>query len=319
MTPALLFKSLTLAGCARRLSVLIFHRVHAEPDPVFPDEPGAHEFEQRLRWLSNSFRILPLAAAVEQLRQGTLPARSLCITFDDGYADNHDVAMPVLRKLGLPATFFITTGFLDGGRMWNDSIIETVRCAHGKTLRADALDLPPLAITTAQEKRTAIDALIGKIKYLPMNERLGAVDRVAQQAGIELPRNLMMSTEQVRAMHRAGMGIGAHTVHHPILTRIDLQRAREEISTGRAALEKMIDAPVNLFAYPNGRPEKDYGAEHVALVRELGFSAAVSTGSGAAKTGDDLFQIPRFTPWQWQPWRASLMLARNLMQAPQVV
>ena len=100
-------------GVGARLSVLIFHRVLPESDPIFPDEMYAHCFEAMCGWLKAWFNVLPLDAAVASLKAGKLPARSACITFDDGYVDNHDVALPILLRHGLPATFFIATGFLD--------------------------------------------------------------------------------------------------------------------------------------------------------------------------------------------------------------
>jgi peptidoglycan/xylan/chitin deacetylase (PgdA/CDA1 family) len=314
-----IFKSMALVGAAKRLSVLIFHRVHAQRDELFPNEPDALEFERRMRWVAKCFRVLSLDEALRHLRAGSLPARALSITFDDGYADNHDVALPILRKLGLNASFFIATGFLNGGRMWNDSLIETVRRARGENLNGSVVGLPRLALTTSIERRAAIEALIGKIKYLPMGQRLDAVAQIAATAGVELPRDLMMSSAQVRAMHRAGMGIGAHTVHHPILARTEMNVAKEEIVAGRTALEEIIGEPVRLFAYPNGRPDTDYRKEHVQLVRELGFDAALSTAMGAMSASDDFYQIPRFTPWNWHRMRASLLMARNLASAPQAL
>jgi len=114
---------------------------------------------------------------------------------------------------------------------------------------------------------------------------------------VNLPNDLMMTSEQVRSMHGAGMEIGGHTVLHPILASTEKSAARTEIANGKEMLEGIIRAPVHFFAYPNGKPERDYLPEHVAMVRELGFEAAVSTAHGAAKPGDDLYQLPRFTPW----------------------
>jgi peptidoglycan/xylan/chitin deacetylase (PgdA/CDA1 family) len=125
----------------------------------------------------------------------------------------------------------------------------------------------------------------------------------------------MMTSEQVRALHTAGMEVGAHTVTHPILAEIPLGRARHEMAASRARLEQITGAPVRLFAYPNGSPRRDYHAEHAALARELGFSAAVSTAWGAARAGDDLYQIPRFTPWDRADWRFGLRLAHNAMRS----
>ena len=106
-----------------RLSVLAYHRVLPAHDPLFPGEPSAAEFEQRMRWVQANFDVLALGEAVRALREHRLPRRALSITFDDGYADNYTVALPILRRLGLPATFFVATGFLDGGCMFNLSLI----------------------------------------------------------------------------------------------------------------------------------------------------------------------------------------------------
>jgi peptidoglycan/xylan/chitin deacetylase (PgdA/CDA1 family) len=314
-----LFKTIAIAGAAKRLSVLIFHRVHAQRDELFPAEPNAAEFELRMRWIANCFHVLPLAEALNCLREHRLPARALAITFDDGYADNHDVALPILRKLGLHATFFIATGFLNGGRMFNDSLIETVRRASGEHLDASMVGLNKLPLNNPAQRRAAIDALIGKIKYLPMAQRLDAVAQIAAAAGVRLPDDLMMSSAQVRALHQAGMGIGAHTVHHPILARAETNEAKDEIVAGRAALQDIIGERVGLFAYPNGRPDLDYRRQHVELVRELGFDAAVSTAMGAMSAADDFYQVPRFTPWNWHRMRASLLMARNLLSGPQAL
>jgi peptidoglycan/xylan/chitin deacetylase (PgdA/CDA1 family) len=107
------------------------------------------------------------------------------------------------------------------------------------------------------------------------------------------------------------MEIGAHTHSHPILAEVPLDLARNEIARGRERLEEITRAPVRVFAYPNGRPLRDYRSEHATLVRELGFEGAVTSAWGAARAGDDLFQIPRFTPWDRPNWRFGLRLAKT--------
>jgi peptidoglycan/xylan/chitin deacetylase (PgdA/CDA1 family) len=151
-----------------------------------------------------------------------------------------------------------------------------------------------------------------------MAERQQRVDQLAQLAGGPLPDRLMMDDDQVRQLHRAGMGIGGHTLNHPILARLPAEEARAEIAAGKASLEHMIGAPVTLFAYPNGKPGTDYQAEHVEIVRELGFEAAVSTAWGASRT-PDFFQLPRFTPWDRQRRKFLLRLMRNLTTTADIV
>jgi len=304
---------LNLAG-TRALSVLAYHRVLAASDPLLRDEPGAAEFEARMRWLKARFNVLPLTEAVQALRAGRLPRRALCITFDDGYADNYGIALPILQRLGLPATFFIATGFLDGGCMFNDVVIEAVRHARSAELDLIDLELGRHALGPEEQRARAIGRILARLKYFEPEPRGQAAFEIARRAGSRVPTNLMMTSEQVRALRAAGMDIGAHTVNHPILAEVSLERARQEMEASRAQLERITCAPVRLFAYPNGSPRRDYHAEHVALARELGFDAAVSTAWGAARAGDDLYQIPRFTPWDRAHWRFGLRMAHNFMR-----
>lgn len=107
----------------------------------------------------------------------------------------------------------------------------------------------------------------------------------------------MMTRAQVRSLAAMGIAIGAHTVNHPILQSLDNAEAQREIGDGKAELEQIIERPVTLFAYPNGRPETDYGERHVDLVRSLGFAAAVTTALGHNDLGADVLQLRRFSPW----------------------
>lgn len=300
------------AGARGRLTVLIFHRVLGAPDYLRPGEPTADQFEQRLRWLKEHFNILRLEDAVDRLRDNGLPERAMAITFDDGYADNHDLAAPILSKLGLTATFFVATGYLDGGVMFNDVVIDALRRAPGPGLDLTPLGLGAHDVSTPEKKFIAWYAILDAIRYAKPSVRSSLASQVASACGVGEPLpSPMMSGAQVRGLVDLGMDVGAHTVNHPILTELDLPAARWEIQEGRTHLESLIGRPVRLFAYPNGQPGRDYDSEHVRLVEDLGFKAALTTAKGVASRGCDLFQLPRFTPWHWRPARASLQLAGN--------
>lgn len=312
-------KQLSPAGERGRLSVLIFHRVLPEPDPIFPGEVDAVAFDAICQWMKSWCNVLPLDLAAQQLKSRSLPERAVAITFDDGYADNRTVAQPILARHGLQATFFIATDFLDGGRMWNDTVIESVRLCTQAQLDLSSLAKPDgsgklgqYAIGTYAQKRDAIQAIIGKIKYLPIAQRLALTEQIAACAGVRPPGDLMMRSQQVRELRQAGMQIGAHTRTHPILAKLGADAARAEIAESRAFLQDLLGERVGLFAYPNGKPGTDYIAESVDIVRELGFDAAVSTTWGAARSGTDPFQIPRFTPWDRSKLRFGTRFAGNL-------
>lgn len=299
------------AGPKARLSILIFHRVLSVPDPLFPNEMHARQFDAVCGWLARWFNVLPLEQAVRTLKAGQLPARSACITFDDGYADNHQVALPILERHGLSATFFIATGFLDGGRMWNDTIVETVRACRRARLDLTELELGTYALATLQDKQAAIAALIDAIKYRGVPARVALTEQVASLAQVQPPRDLMMSSKQVQLMRQAGMGIGAHTVSHAILARLSDDDAREEIQASKLTLEQLLSERIGLFAYPNGKLGEDYLPDTVAIVRELEFDAAVTTEWGTTGSGDDVFQIRRFTPWDRTRFRFGSRLIGN--------
>ncbi|MCP5158248.1 MAG: polysaccharide deacetylase family protein [Gammaproteobacteria bacterium] len=315
----LLHAALTLVSPAGRqagLSILIFHRVLPKPDPLLPGEVDAQCFDILMGWVKDWFNVLPLTEAVERLQRCSLPTRAATITFDDGYADNHDVALPILQQHSLPATFFIAAGFLDGGRMFNDTVIETVRRCAQPNLDLTQLGLGRYDVHSIPAKHQAIPALLSQIKYQPLAQRLDTVNGMAEIAQVTLPDDLMMTAQQVKALHEAGMGIGAHTMHHPILARLEQSEAEQEIATSREYLQALLGQSVTLFAYPNGKPETDYRREHVEIAQRLGFKAAVSTAWGVAQSDSDLFQLPRFTPWERQHWRFGLSLLRNYARKP---
>ena len=302
-------------GARGRLSVLIFHRVLARPDALFPDEIDAPRFDAICGWVRRWFNVLPLDVAARRLAAGTLPPRALAITFDDGYADNHDVALPILQHHGLPATFFIATGFLDGGRMWNDTLVAAIRGT--RRVQLDLSDLPGSgqarhALASVAEKRRAIDAIIRAAMHTGSARRDAVVAEVAERCGARLPTDLMLRSGQVRSLRDAGMQIGAHTVSHPILAGLDAAAAREQMTASRRNLEALLGEPVGLFAYPSGKPGRDYSPQSVALARQVGFEAAVSTAWGAAHRGTDPLQLPRFTPWDRSAWRFGARMAKNL-------
>lgn len=309
----MIFSLLSPAGRRAKLSILIWHRVLPWQDDIFPGEMYAARFDSVLGWIKKAFNVLPLGEAVRQLQAGTLPARALSITFDDGYEDNHSVALPLLRKHGLNAMFFIATGFLDKGRMWNDSVIETIRrCQHGAF---DAGGFGSFELSDAVSRRRAIESLIGKIKYLDFGSRNEAIIDLARRANVALPNDMMMNEKQVRDLYRQGMEIGGHTCRHPILSKVPADMARSEIIEGKGRLEDIVGERITVFAYPNGAPGRDYTDEHVDMVREAGFEAAVSTAWGASGSQDDIFQLRRFSPWDQTRHAFLLRLGRNLLNA----
>jgi peptidoglycan/xylan/chitin deacetylase (PgdA/CDA1 family) len=309
-----------MPGARSRLSILLYHRVLEHPDALNDWDPTAPDFDGQMRALSRFFTPLPLSEGIERLRNGTLPTNAACVTFDDGYRDNVDVALPILRRHGVTATFFIATGYLNGGRMWNDTVVESIRASAVPELDLKTLGIGVVSLSTPELRRKAVREILAALKHLPSEERGTKVAEIEALSGNLLPRDLMMRDEDVRTLRISGMEIGAHTATHPILTRLSSADARREINESRACLAGILNEPVSLFAYPNGKPGQDYTVEHVRMVRDAGFAAAVSTAWGVASRNSDLFQLPRFTPWDRRPMRFALRLLLNRRNAhPDVV
>lgn len=283
-------------GVRGSLLVLIYHRVLAAPDPLLPGEPDATAFAAQMDLVGSLCHVLPLTEGVERLLAGGLPPRAACITFDDGYANNRTVAAPILAERRLPATVFVASGFIGGGRMWNDTVIESLRAA-GTDLDLSRLGLARYELADHAARRRAIDEILGALKYRDYDQRLAAAAAIAECAGRPLPDDLMMTERQLRELRSLGIEVGAHTIAHPILTRLDHVAAWREVTGSKAMLEDISGEPVVAFAYPNGRPQRDYDRSHVEMVRKAGFEVAVSTAWGAAGQGADRHQLPRVLPW----------------------
>jgi peptidoglycan/xylan/chitin deacetylase (PgdA/CDA1 family) len=298
-----------MLGLSKRLLIINYHRVLSEPEPLRENEITAADFAMQIAVLARFFHVMPLSYAVTALREGTIPRRAIAITFDDGYADNVTVALPLLLRAGVPATFFITTGFLDGGRMWNDSITDIIAVARGASLDLRPLDLGILDISSVAARKQTLATVLAQWKYLSPEERDRKVSELVSLARVTLRPSTMMSTEQVRELAGAGMSIGAHTLKHPILARLPSEEARHEIATSKRELERITGREVAGFAYPNGRPQRDFTDEHRQMVADCGYRFAVTTEYAAAAIAADPLTLPRIATWDR---RASRFLPRML-------
>ena len=287
-----LLGTLSPRGRRRRLIVVTYHRVPEERDPLLPGEADSKTFDRQIAELSRLCTILPLPEAAAALADGTLPARAACITFDDGYRNNHDVAAPILRRHGACASFFITQGAVQDGIMWNDLVVEAIRTG-GSRLDYAVIGMSASGFPPEMPHERRVDAVLAHIKYLPLQQRWDSAMALYQSvASTPVPR-LMMTEADVVSLVRQGFDVGGHTVTHPILATLTEEQARAEVQGCAEWLRSVTgSAPVS-FAYPNGRPGRDYGPEHVRMVQDAGFQVAASTKWSCASASSDVFQLPR--------------------------
>lgn len=284
-----------------QLSVLLFHRVLPAPDSLLPDIPDAVAFTRLMRSLRRFCNPLALCDALAALTAGTLPPRAVCITFDDGYADNLTVAAPILKRLNVPATVFVTTGFIDGGAMWNDRVAEAVRGCGLDRIDLRPIGMDSLRFDSTQQRAAALQRILSQIKHWPPQDREDAVCYLESQSTSTTP-NLMMSADQIQELSDFGIELGAHTHTHPILSSLSESAAKQEIYDSKLILESIVQREVRYFAYPNGHLGEDYLPLHVDQVKALGFKAAFTTDHGDNTSDVDPFQLQRFTPWGSKPF-----------------
>lgn len=263
---------------------------------------SAEELNQQLATLASHAEVINPDEYREAMQAGR--GRRVLITFDDGYRDNYEIALPLLRDHGLRATFFLTTGFLDDPRAaWWDEIAWMVRRAHREMYRAKTIqtddDLLPSGISFAEGDHDAsIAQLIARYKTLPSDEGELFLDQLANATGSErcLASNcegLWMTWDMARQIQASGMSIGGHTVTHPVLAQLSGERQQEEITVCAHRLSEELDIKMKWFAYPVGDHDA-FTRTTQDILRDAGVELAFSFYGGFANPSCwDPLDVPR--------------------------
>lgn len=308
--------------------ILLYHRiVDIDSDPqllcVSP-----RFFEEHLEIINRDYRPINLQDLGESLRGAHGLRRSVVITFDDGYAENLYQAKPLLERYGVPATFFLTTGYIGQRRefWWDDlerlllgpsQLPRDLRImVNGHVYRWDlgdsatwTGDMAPAHLewdVTCPEISTprheAYRALHGLLKPLDSKERSSVLADLAKTAGVTSegrPTHRVLGTEEVQQLSNGGLAeIGAHTVTHPQLSALSAKEQSWEIRECRRSLENLTNRPVVSFSYPFGS-QGDFDNVATDLIREAGFRQACAAVPGVVTHKSDLFKLPRFIVRNW--------------------
>lgn len=276
------------------LFILIYHGVFNERDLMRPNEPTQDEFREQMDLISKYFNPVFLPKAVPLLKSGKLPANSIAVTFDDGYMNNYTIAKPILDEFSVPATFYVSTGFSEGGMMWNDRVIEACRSLNSIDLSIIGKGVS--LVTTTDKKREIAEVIIKSIKHLEYSKRESVVCFIEKQ-NPNPPPSLMMTDKEIRGLQQAGYEVAGHTVTHPILRMLDDDMAEDEIVKGKMTLEAITGSQVVGFAYPNGKKGADFTERDINIVKGFDFTYAVTTHWGVNGINSSPYELMRFTPW----------------------
>ena len=261
--------------------VLIFGWHNVEPSWFFPCLPGEGfvGLSRQLQFLKSVARVVPLGDALDMLAGGhSLPPRAISITFDDGYRDTLDLAIPILTRLGLPATFFLVPGFLsrDVPAWWEELAWAVTRATRssvsweGRSLRLDS----------SLRRRRVIGEIAADLKRFSRRDRECTLDALVRRLEpLGRPEQLFMDWDDAREVVRHGFEVGSHSMSHCVLSRESTEEQERELTQSRAQLEERLDVEVRLFAYPNGT-ETDYDHTTITAARRAGYRYAVTTRAG---------------------------------------
>lgn len=284
------------------LPVLVF-RYHSVGDPEAVGhylDPGLsltpRRFAEQMDLIARNFQVISPAELPQTLEKEAGSRKTALITFDDGYRDNHDQALPLLRAAGLPATFFVTSQPLGSGRgLWISELWRLIpRLPPGPTgLSAPA----PSEIPVDPESRIPLRrSLTAWMSSLPAPAREQALDTLAELAQVPRGEGLeksFMTPEHLRSLCAQGMTVGAHTRSHPHLDRLDPVFHEEEVAGAKSDLEKILGSQVTCMAYPNPGGGGAIGPKARESVEAAGFRIAFTSLPGAAGRDTDLLRFPR--------------------------
>jgi peptidoglycan/xylan/chitin deacetylase (PgdA/CDA1 family) len=317
-------RALQSLGRWRGLLVLTHHRIGDRQRTPFDRavfSASAEQLDRQLGTLARHAEVIGAEDVACASQAG--PGRRVLITFDDGYRDNHELALPLLRAHGLTATFFLTSGFLDKRRApWWDEIAWMVRHADAPCAGSARREAGERAASGEDDalREAGIAALIARYKTLGGGEGECFLDDLAERlgsgrCGASESDGLWMTWAMVRELRAAGMSIGGHTVTHPVLAGLSRERQREEIAGCAGRLREELGEPMRWFAYPVGARDT-FTATTAELLRESGVELAFSYYGGfAAPARWDPFDVPRV---HVDAALAPRLLVQRLRRAPAV-
>lgn len=286
--------------------ILCYHRVAHLPESPRRLWVSPERFAEHLDYLVRSCHPISLADLVQGIQNGQVPDKSVVVTFDDGYADNLWNAKPLLERYGVPATVFVTSGFVGQKRLfyWDELACLLLEATDGfpETL---CVTLPYglkwcYPLTTWSQRLHAYHALHDRLRPLSQSERDQILEQIRHQLGdlteAQREKHRALRPQELLELVQGGLvEVGAHTVHHPDLPCLPETAQRQEISESKRQLEALLDRPVRFFAYPYGSGND----QTRKLVQQAGFAAACALFEGAVNNAANPFWLPRLFVENW--------------------
>lgn len=277
----------------RRLLILAGHCVTAPSNARLPKDMkiAGEKLERILSWLARRYEVTTVGSAWRRLRESG--KRSLvALSMDDGYRDNRSHLLPLLGKVGVPATVYLESAPLDGRSLnWSHKFFWVLDRIGLDELRR-RLTAAGLAVGTPATGYHLKRALKYDVDPAARNRAIEALFAELRGDETALCDELYMTWDDARALRDAGVELGGHTVHHEILSRLDANAAAAEVREGRDATRRALGIEGESFAYPFGR-RWDYDAKSKDAARTAGFASAATTHAGTNDARTDPYELKR--------------------------
>lgn len=314
----------------RDLRILAYHRIMPLPDPATFDfdleliSTSPDRFREQMLLLKRRFQPMRLGDVAAALDAGeALPPDAVVVTFDDGYDDNYRIAYPILRELGMPATFFVSTGHIDSGQPFAYDWLMHMILLTG----APALVLPELGIDlampeTRDERRKLAGRVLLEMKSLGAIAQSDLITRLEREW--RMPSNVTpqdcrpMTWAQLREMHDAGFEIGSHGVHHRMLAKLPQQDMEDEVRDSKVSLECELGISTALMSYPVGG-DRAYDERVIEATRANGFQLACCYVCGTnPQPAENRYALQRLPVERnmGPGWFAAMLTLPSLMSYP---
>jgi CelD/BcsL family acetyltransferase involved in cellulose biosynthesis/peptidoglycan/xylan/chitin deacetylase (PgdA/CDA1 family) len=299
------------------LHILQYHRVNDGRDP-FLGGLAVESFRAQMQYVARNFPLLSL----DQVAAKNISPQHGCyvaVTFDDGYRDNFLCAFPILKQFNIPATVFLATSYIGLELPWYDKVRLAFKLTTRQHFSVIGSNGPAGSLQDVPRRLQSMERALTWLRSLPDQERQPALNALFETLGvppsITLP-NQMLQWDDIRQMTKQKVSFGAHTMTHPVLSKIPASQMKEEIEGSRQAIENRLQLPVSHFAYPFGQSQ-DFNGEAKQAVQAAGFKTAVTTIWGLNQPDEDPFELKRFTPWETDPAEFKLRLDWFRFREPQ--
>ena len=288
--------------------ILMYHRVvDIETSPYHGIVSVGH-FKEQMAYLSRKTSPISLTNLRKAVQNNTIPSRGVAVTFDDGYADNYQYAYPILEQFQLPATFFLTTGYIGRGReFWWDELERLLVLPErlskdisvmfgGQRFQLDFARFEP------EQRIFLLRAVHGLLKICRPEIRESILTGLRKEIGVPedgRDKYRAMTSDEIRQLSQSNLvEFGAHTITHPMLSVLSRAEQLSEIEGSIQVVGQLTGKPVSSFAYPFGTSQ-DFNDDSLAILHSGGIKTAVTTIPGKVMHDSELIKLPRVWVGDW--------------------